>query len=154
MSKSFIDTNILIYAMDRADPTKQMHSRAILQSLLANDHSGVISTQILQEFYVTATKKLNLDPILVKSILHNLENYEVVVVNPDLIESAIDCSILNRLSFWDALVVVCAESAACDTLLSEDLNHGQIIRGVKIQNPFLRSAKPEQFHEEPAAYLK
>ncbi|MCL6591640.1 MAG: PIN domain-containing protein [Firmicutes bacterium] len=154
MSKSFIDTNILIYAMDRADPLKQTHSRSILQSLSADDHSGVISTQILQEFYVTATRKLNLDPILVKSILHNLENYEVVVVNPDLIEAAVDCGILNQLSFWDALVVVSAESASCDTLLSEDLNHGQIIRGVKIQNPFLKSAEPGQFHEGPASYLK
>ncbi|HEX3046761.1 MAG TPA: PIN domain-containing protein [Bacillota bacterium] len=154
MSKSFIDTNILIYAMDRADPLKQRQSRAILQGLLDEDHSGVISTQILQEFYVTASKKLKLDGILVKSILHNLENYEVVVVNPDLIEAAVDCSILNRLSFWDALVIVSAESASCDTLLSEDLNHGQIIRGVKVVNPFLNSLKPEQFHEQQATYLK
>ena len=137
MSKIFIDTNILIYAMDQANPFKQKQARFLLQEIREKMHTGVISTQILQEFYVTATKKLNLDPILIKSILRALENYEVVVINPDLIESAIDCSILNRLSFWDALIVVSAESACCDSILTEDLNHGQIIRGVKVENPFL-----------------
>jgi predicted nucleic acid-binding protein len=59
----------------------------------------------------------------------------MVVVSPTLIKDAIDCSIINRLSFWDALIVVSAESAQCEILWTEDLNHGQIIRGVRIENP-------------------
>jgi predicted nucleic acid-binding protein len=149
MPKIFIDTNILVYAMDQADPQKKKQSRFVLQELREESDIGVISTQILQEFYVTATKKLKLDPILVKSILRSLENYEVVVINQDLIESAVDCSILNRVSFWDALVVVSAESSCCDKILSEDLNDGQLIRGVKIENPFL---KPEQLNEPGERY--
>jgi predicted nucleic acid-binding protein len=149
MSKIFIDTNILVYAVDQADLQKKKRSRFLLQELREESCIGVISTQILQEFYVTATKKLQLDPILIKSILRSLENYEVVVINQDLIESAIDCSILSRISFWDALVVVSAESTCCDKILSEDLNDGQLIRGVKIENPFL---KPDQLNETGEQY--
>jgi predicted nucleic acid-binding protein len=58
-----------------------------------------------------------------------------VVISSTLIKDAIDCSIINRLSFWDALIVVSAEIAQCETLWTEDLNHGQIIRGVRIENP-------------------
>ena len=149
MSKIFIDTNILVYAMDGADPLKQKQSRFLLQELQENSNTGVISTQVLQEFYVTATKKLNLDPILVKSILRAFENFEVVVIGPDLIESAVDCSVLTQISFWDALVVVSAESACCERILSEDLNSGQIIRGVKIANPFF---KPDRLNEAGEFY--
>jgi predicted nucleic acid-binding protein len=146
MSKTFIDTNILIYAMDQAEPVKQKQSRLLLKEINAESHSGVISTQILQEFYVITTKKLNLDPLLIKSIMLSFENYEVVTIHAGLIQAAIDCSILNRVSFWDALVIVSAESACCDRLLSEDLNHGQIIRGVKIENPFIKSNLVNETH--------
>lgn len=135
MSKTFIDTNILVYAMDKADPVKQQKARFLLHSLQENQ-SGVISTQVLQEFYVISTKKLGLDPLLVKSILSSLTNYETVMVSPEIIESAIDCCILNQISFWDALIIACAESACCEKAWSEDLNHGQLIRGVKVENPF------------------
>jgi predicted nucleic acid-binding protein len=136
MSKVFLDTNLLVYALDKADPVKQTRARSLLQSLQRDDLYGVISTQILQEFYVVSTKKLRLDPLLAKSILHTFANFETVLVSPELIGQAIDCSILNRLSFWDALVVVSAESACCEKIWSEDLNHGQTIRGVTIENPF------------------
>jgi predicted nucleic acid-binding protein len=150
MSKTFIDTNILIYAMDQADPVKQKQSRVLLQGFRDGIQAGVISTKILQEFYVVATKKLNLDPISVKSILHAFENFEIVVINPNLIQSAIDCSILNWIFFWDALVVVSAESACCDRIMSENLNQGQVIRGVRIENPFSQS---DQFNEYREVYL-
>ena len=100
-----------------------------------DENSGVISTQVLQEFYVAATAKLGADPLLVKDILRSLERLETVVVSPMLIKEAIDCSLINRLSFWDALIVVTAESAHCEILWTEDLNHGQVIRGVRIENP-------------------
>lgn len=135
MSKIFVDTNILVYAADGSEPMKQKTSRMLLKAL-RNEQSGVISTQVLQEFYVTAVKKLGIDSITTKSIVHALRNFETVVVDEDLIEEAIDCSVLNRLSFWDSLVVVSAEKAHCHVLWTEDLNHGQVIRGVRIENPF------------------
>ena len=136
MSKIFIDTNILVYCMDHHDLAKQKASRLLLQTL-GNDHSGVISTQVMQEFFVVGTKKLAADPLLVKDILHSFENFETVIVTPEIIKEAIDCSIINRLSFWDALIVATAESAKCERIWTEDLNDGQVIRGVKIENPLI-----------------
>ena len=139
MSKTFIDSNIMAYAADEADPDKRRTSQALLATL-KDGQIGVVSTQVMQEFYVTAVKKLGIDPLLAKSLLHALRNYEVVIVDAVLIEEAVDCSILNQLSFWDALVVAAAEKARCDRILTEDLNHGQVIRGVRIENPFLHKA--------------
>ena len=96
---------------------------------------GVISTQAMQEFYVAATKKLGADPLVVKDILNSLERFETVNIMPAIIKEAIDCGIINRLSFWDALIVAAAESANCGKIWSDDLNDGQIIRGVRIENP-------------------
>jgi predicted nucleic acid-binding protein len=84
---------------------------------------------------VVATKKLGVDPLLTKDILHSFQHFEIVIVNPSIIDEAIDCSIIYRLSFWDALIVVAAEKARCEKLWTEDLNDGQIIRGVRIENP-------------------
>ncbi len=134
MSKIFIDTNILVYSMDRHNIDKQRRCRSLLRNVTA-DMRGVISTQVMQEFYVAATKKLGADPLTVKDIMNSFNRFEVVGVTPEIINGAIDCSILNRLSFWDALIVAAAESAHCELLLTEDLNSGQVIRGVKIENP-------------------
>jgi predicted nucleic acid-binding protein len=135
MSKVFLDTNILVYSLDQSDPGKQKMCRELIKSI-SKDNSGVISTQVMQEFYVASTVKMGADPLLIKDILRSLERFETVIVSPMLIKEAIDCTIINRLSFWDALIVVSAESARCQTLLTEDMNHGQIIRGVRIENPF------------------
>jgi predicted nucleic acid-binding protein len=134
MSKVFLDTNILVYSLDQADAAKKTKCRGLIRSLTV-ESKGVISTQVMQEFYVAATGKLGADPLLTKDILRSLERFETVVVSPSLIKDAIDCSIINRLSFWDALIIVSAESARCEILWTEDLNHGQIIRGVRIENP-------------------
>lgn len=135
MYKAFLDTNILVYCSDSHSPEKQSIARELVREL-AGSNSVVISTQVLQEFYVTLTKKFNVDKLLAKDIMHSFENFEVVQVSVDIIRDAVDCSVLNRLSFWDSLIIVTAEKAKCSTLFSEDLNHGQVIRGVKILNPF------------------
>ena len=135
MSKIFIDTNIFIYSLDNFDPKKNQKSRQIIQTAVQKE-TAVISTQVLQELYVTGTTKLNIDPILMKSILSSFENLEVVIIDADLIKEAIDTSVLNRISFWDALIVTAAERAKCEYLYTEDLNSGQIIRGVKVENPY------------------
>jgi predicted nucleic acid-binding protein len=134
MSKVFLDTNILVYSLEKSDKRKRDASRSLL--IKANkEHQGVISTQVMQEFFVTATRKLGADPLIVKGLLASFGHFEVVTITPHLIREAVDTQILSRLSFWDALIVVAAESARCEAVWSEDLNTGQIIRGVRIENP-------------------
>lgn len=134
MSKIFIDTNILVYCMDDFDPKRKERCRILLKTL-TNDLQGVISTQVMQEFYVAATKKLGVDALFAKDILHSLERFETVIITPQIIKDAIDCCIINRISFWDSLIVLAAESARCEKIWTEDLNDGQVIRGVRIENP-------------------
>ncbi len=82
-----------------------------------------------------STTKLGADVLIVKDILHSFERFETIIITPQIIKEAIDCSIINKLSFWDALIVTAAEGAKCEKLWSEDLNDGQVIRGVRIENP-------------------
>ena len=91
----------------------------------------------MQEFFVASTIKLGAEVLIVKNILHSFERFETVIVTPEIIKEAIDCSIINKLSFWDALIVAAAESSKCVKLWSEDLNDGQVIRGVRIENPLV-----------------
>jgi predicted nucleic acid-binding protein len=134
--KIFLDTNILVYCLDHHNTERMSACRRIIRSL-AGERAGTISTQVLQEFFVASTGKLGVDPRNVKEMMKYFrQNMETVILRPELIEEAVDCSILSRLSFWDALIVVSAELARCRTILSEDLAHGATIRGVQIINPF------------------
>ncbi len=135
MPKGFIDTNVLVYQMDKRDLEKRNTCRGIVRDLVSRN-DAVISTQVLQEFYVVCTAKLKLKPVFVKGLIHGFENIEVVTIGLDLIKEAIDASIQNDISFWDSLIIVSAEAARCKYLYTEDLNDGQIIRNVRIQNPF------------------
>jgi predicted nucleic acid-binding protein len=131
----FLDANVLVYAQDAAVPDKQRRSREIIVDL-AKSGDGVISTQVLQEFFVAATRKLAVPPLAAKGVLKTFGMFEIVQVSPALIHEAIDCSILNQLSFWDSLILAAAASAGCATLFTEDLNTGQAVLGVRVQNPF------------------
>ncbi len=135
MSKVFIDTNILIYSNDKAYPEKQNKSRAVIKEIFKRGN-GVISTQILHEYYVISTQKLNLSAIDVRNQIDSLIEFEIIDIDVPLIKEAIDCSILDQISYWDALVVVSAQKGGCGLLLTEDLNHGQVIKGVKVENIF------------------
>jgi predicted nucleic acid-binding protein len=97
----------------------------------------VISTQVMQEFYVAATRKLGVPPLAAKGVLKTFSVFDTVQVSPAIIQDAVDCSILNQLSFWDSLILAAAASAGCSTVLSEDMNPGQVVLGVKVQNPFV-----------------
>lgn len=136
MSKIFLDTNVLVYAMDRSTPSKRKRARALIRSLDGKETQGVISTQVMQEFFVVATKKLGVDPLPAKAILAQFDHFETVVVDPPLIREAIDHSILNRLSFWDALILSSAKSAQCDKICSEDFSDGHTLGGIRVENPF------------------
>jgi predicted nucleic acid-binding protein len=132
--KVFLDANILIYAQDQDSPDKQRRSREVIAAL-ADSGAGVISTQVLQEYYVTVTRKLGVAPLAAKSVLQTFKIFEMVQASPDLIDDAIDCSVLNTVSFWDALIIAAAASSGCAIVYSEDLNPGQTIQGVRIENP-------------------
>ena len=131
----FLDTNILVYAQDTGAARKRRKSREIISRLAASS-DGVISTQVLQEFYVAATRKLGVSPLAAKGVLKTFAVFETVQVSPGLIHEAIDCSILNQCSFRDSLILAAAAAAGCSTVLSEDLNASQVILGVKVENPF------------------
>ncbi len=135
IEKYFVDTNILVYSLDNNFPKKKTQSREIILKLLT-ENSGVLSTQVFQEFYYVSVQKLHSDPNSIKSLLKHFEKFEVIQINTTLIYDAIDCSLSNTISFWDALIVVAAISANCNKIYSEDLNNGQMIKGIEIVNPF------------------
>ena len=137
VSKVFVDTNIFIYSIDQKETEKRDKARSILKRLV-EVHQPVISTQVIKEFYVVASTKLKADTFLVKNIIHNFRNFEIVNNDIELMEQAIDISTLSRLSFWDSLIVAAAEKANCEFVFSEDLNPGQTYRGVMLVNPFVR----------------
>jgi predicted nucleic acid-binding protein len=132
----FLDANVLVYAQDAGSPDKQRKSRDVIATLAASGN-GVISTQVMQEFFVAATRKLGVPPLAAKGVMKTLTVFEIVQVSPSLIHEAVDCSILNQLSFRDSLILAAAASAGCSTVYSEDLNPGQAILGVKVRNPLV-----------------
>lgn len=134
-ARTFIDSNILLYAVDRADPKRRQKARSILKELIKTG-KGVVSTQVAQEFYVISTKKLGVEPLAAKRVLDVLRQLDVISINLDIVSSAIDCSILSKISFCDALIVTSARVSGCTVVLSEDLAHAQLINGVRILNPF------------------
>jgi predicted nucleic acid-binding protein len=134
-AKVFLDTNVLVYAQDEDAGTKRARARALI-SEVAEAGSGVISTQVLQEFHVVATRKLRIAPLQSKAVLQSFRLFEIVHISPRLVDDAIDRSVLAMLPFWDALIVAAAKSAGCTTLYSEDLNPGQQIAGIRVSNPF------------------
>mgnify|MGYP006289385583 CR=1 FL=1 len=134
MSKVFLDTNILVYASDQDVPRKQKTAKEILKKHALD---AVISTQVVQEYYVSVTKKLGIDPHQAKTIIATFEGFEIIPVLLGDIYRAVDATILWKVSFWDGLIITMAEKANCSLLLSEDLNSGQTYGSVTVQNPFV-----------------
>jgi len=135
VSKIFIDTNLIVYTLDKSNVYKQERARNIIRKIV-DVHQLVISTQVIKELYVVAINKMKADPIIVKNILHNFRNMEIVTNDLELIEQAIDISVISQISFWDSLIIAAAEKANCEYIFSEDLNPGQTYRGVLVINPF------------------
>jgi predicted nucleic acid-binding protein len=132
----FIDSNILVYANDRSSPDKQRRAKAIIKDALTS-RAACLSTQVLQEFFVVATRKASLPPSNARAQILVFSDLDTVIIDAQLVISAIDCHIIHHISFWDALIIKSAAAAGCQRLLTENLNHGQVIDGVKIENPFL-----------------
>lgn len=133
--RSFVDTNIVVYADDPRDPVKQARATELIVVAMRT-RLGVVSTQVLQEYYNAATKKLRLQAALARTKVELLASMSVVQVDPPLILAAIDLHRLHRLSLWDALIVEAAALSGCRELLSEDLQPGFRHGGVTVVNPF------------------
>jgi predicted nucleic acid-binding protein len=134
----FVDTNVLIYAHDMDAGLK--HDRAVsIVSGLWEKENGILSVQVLQEFYVNVTRKISrpLTPASARGLIQNYLAWHVETNEPSTVLLASEIGERNLLSFWDALIVASASKAGADRILSEDLNHGQIIEGILIENPFL-----------------
>jgi predicted nucleic acid-binding protein len=134
----FVDTNVLIYAHDLDAGLKHDRAAAIVADLWEKEN-GIISTQVLQEFYVNVTRKIArpLTPAAARGIIRNYLAWRVEPNEPSAVLLASEIAEKNRLSLWDALIVAAAARSGADRILSEDLNHGQVIEGIRIENPFL-----------------
>jgi len=138
IERVFVDTNVLIYAHDLDAGLKHDRAVAILSDLWENEN-GIVSVQVLQEFYVNVTRKISapLTPALARGVIRNYLAWQIAPNDPSTVLSASEIAERNHISFWDALIVASASNAGADRILSEDLNHGQMIEGVVIENPFL-----------------
>ncbi len=132
---AFLDTNVLVYRLDAKAPAKQQRAMS-LSAALFQSNEAVISTQVLQEFYNVATGKLRVPSEVVENIARTFVMGRVVQVASPIIFSAMQRHANGQFSFWDALIVEAALSAGCKTLYSEDMQHGLVLDGITIENPF------------------
>ena len=141
--RTFLDTNVFVYLFDRDDPAKQQRAREIVNQVGA---AAVLSTQVLQEFYVSVTRKLAtpLAAAEAERAVHDLASLDVVVIDVPMVKHAVALSRGDALSFWDALIVEAARAHGCNRLLSEDLQDGRAFGDVQIENPFRTSPDPDE----------
>ena len=134
--RSLLDTNLLVYADAADEPAKQRRAIQVIRQQRAAG-TAVLSTQVLQEYVNVALRKLRLPPALIRERLAFYRRFDLVLATPDLLASALDLHLLHSLSFYDALIVQAAINSGCQQVLSEDMQHGAVIGGVRIVNPFL-----------------
>ena len=135
--KFFFDSNVLVYLCDSATPKKRAIAETLLERHL-RDQDILISTQVLQEFYVTVTRKLkpSVAPADAANMVSAFADFPMVQIDTMLIQAAIRRSQAIKLSFWDGLIVQAALAGGASVLYSEDLQDGQVIDGMKVSNPF------------------
>lgn len=138
VTRSFIDTNLLVYADAGDDPVRQGVALALLRQLHGSA-SGVLSTQVLQEYCNVAIRKLKLSPAHIRANLDLYEQFEVVQITPVIIRAGLDLHQTRNLGFYDAIICASAQISGCDVLYTEDMNSGQSVANVLIVNPFHKS---------------
>lgn len=138
--RTFVDTNVLIYAYDVDALTKHEIAKERLRDLWKG-RTGSLSAQVLHEFYVNVTRKIR-SPLPKPDARAVVNSYLVWCVETTSADISIACQIEDeaRISFWDAMIVAAALKAGAERILSEDLNAGQNISGIQIQNPFAKPA--------------
>ena len=138
LERQFVDANVLVYAFDSSAGRKQHIAQALLATLWERN-TGCLSVQVLQEFFVTVTKKvarpLPVDDAVAR--IRELTAWRVFAPTAEDVLAAIALHGQAKIGFWDAMIVLAASESGCDVLWTEDLNDGQLLRGVRIRNPFV-----------------
>ncbi|MEI8095164.1 MAG: PIN domain-containing protein [Spirochaetales bacterium] len=137
VERSFFDTNVLIYANDTAAPEKQLRARALVGEAIRSG-SGCLSTQVLAEFWVNVTKKLQV-PLSRNDARRQIALFEalfLVPVDRTVFLRALELQQRYQLSFWDAQILSAAKACGCVRVYSEDLEHGAVYDGIAVVNPF------------------
>lgn len=129
---TFIDTNVLAYAYDADSGDKGSLAREVLGEI----DGAVISTQVMLELFAVLTRKLGLDRAAAEDAIESLMGLEVVATDTRLVREGLRISREHDISHWDAMIVAAAATSGCEALLTEDLNDGQVIEGVRVVNPF------------------
>jgi predicted nucleic acid-binding protein len=139
----FVDTNVLLYAFDQADPKKQAAARLWRTELWRNKR-GRVSVQVLQEFYANIIRKWPSAHEQARAEIRNLFAWHPLAMDAELLARGWQLQDRYQLSFWDSLIIAAAKSSGCKFLLTEDLQSGRDLDGVIVVNPFLR---------DPVAFL-
>lgn len=137
IDKVFVDTNVFVYSFDHEDLRKQQIAHSLIYEA-GSTGALVLSTQVLQELYVSITQKIAY-PLPREDALEAIRlwrNHTIVQITPDIIYESAELSAKMKLSFWDGLIVVSAQTQGCTTIYTEDLQDGQKIGGLTIRNPF------------------
>ena len=136
-SREFVDANVLVYAFDSSAGSKQVIASQLVERLW-NSGTGCLSVQVLQEFFVTVTRKvatpLSADEAAER--IRELTSWTVFTPTAADVLGAIDLHRQSQIAFWDAMIVQAAAQSTCDVLWTEDLTHGQLLQGVRVRNPF------------------
>ncbi len=134
-ARCFVDTNVLLYADDKSAGLKRDRARELIREVMGAG-TGVLSLQVLQEYFAVATKKLGIPADSARQRIEILSRLDVVTLGVEDLLGAIDLHRLHQFSIWDALVIRAALNAGCRVLYSEDLQEGRRIDGLEIVNPF------------------
>ena len=134
-AKAFVDSNVFIYLHDTTAEAKREVARSLIGGLWERGE-GALSIQVLQEFYVNSTRKLGMPGEEAEAQIRRLLAWTVHAPTANDVLAAVQLQRRHQLSFWDAMILTSAERLGCEVLYSEDLNAGQVVVGVQIQNPF------------------
>jgi predicted nucleic acid-binding protein len=145
----FVDANILIYHVDHSDPVKQELASVLIRRLWS-EQSARTSIQALNEFYTVVTRKLShlVAPDMAWAHIEDLLQWDPQPVDASVVREARAIELRYKIGWWDCLIVAAARVQHCSVMYTEDLQHGAIIGGVKVVNPFI-----SQVQEEPASYV-
>ena len=133
--REFLDTNVLIYAHDARDTRKRTFARELIRRLL-REQRGVLSLQVLQEFFAAATRKLSMSSEDARRRIMQYSRFDVVTLDTVDLIAAVDLHRLHQVSIWDALIVRAAINGACTTLHTEDMQEGYVVETLTLRNPF------------------
>jgi len=138
--RSFVDSNVFVYADDRSAGLKRERARELVREVM-NARAGVVSLQVLQEYFSVSTRKLGLSAEAARRRIEMLGRLDVVILGVEDVLAAIDLHRLHGFSIWDALIIRAALNAGCRILYSEDLQEGRLIGGLQVVNPFRQLAE-------------